>query len=143
MNSSEANTANATNAPVGPQMPLDGSRAGKKPGAPLLRRRSKCRKRPEYKTIRLDKTTQIGRNDPCRCGSGIKYKKCCMRPRPLLPSVRAEMVKQEPVPIESTASQSTEDALAQAKLQAAMGRMNNWGAENKQRLDEDAVAARE
>lgn len=25
---------------------------------------------------------KIGRNDPCLCGSGIKYKKCCM----LLPS---------------------------------------------------------
>ena len=24
--------------------------------------------------------TKIGRNDPCICGSGIKYKKCCGRP---------------------------------------------------------------
>lgn len=23
--------------------------------------------------------TKIGRNDPCPCGSGRKYKKCCMR----------------------------------------------------------------
>ncbi len=22
---------------------------------------------------------QTGRNDPCYCGSGVKYKKCCMR----------------------------------------------------------------
>ena len=22
---------------------------------------------------------QIGRNDPCKCGSGKKYKKCCMQ----------------------------------------------------------------
>lgn len=21
---------------------------------------------------------KLGRNDPCHCGSGIKYKKCCM-----------------------------------------------------------------
>jgi len=21
--------------------------------------------------------TKIGRNDPCPCGSGLKYKKCC------------------------------------------------------------------
>jgi uncharacterized protein YecA (UPF0149 family) len=27
-----------------------------------------------YKTI---KSTKIGRNDPCPCGSGLKYKKCC------------------------------------------------------------------
>jgi uncharacterized protein len=23
--------------------------------------------------------TRIGRNDPCPCGSGKKYKKCCLR----------------------------------------------------------------
>ena len=23
-------------------------------------------------------TTKLGRNDPCPCGSGRKYKKCCM-----------------------------------------------------------------
>ena len=23
-------------------------------------------------------TTKIGRNDPCHCGSGQKYKKCCL-----------------------------------------------------------------
>ena len=22
--------------------------------------------------------TKIGRNDPCPCGSGLKYKKCCL-----------------------------------------------------------------
>ena len=25
----------------------------------------------------LDKRKKIGRNDPCPCGSGKKYKKCC------------------------------------------------------------------
>lgn len=25
------------------------------------------------------KNTKIGRNDPCSCGSGLKYKKCCLR----------------------------------------------------------------
>jgi len=31
---------------------------------------------PKYKTIvRTEK--KIGRNDPCPCGSGKKYKKCC------------------------------------------------------------------
>jgi methionyl aminopeptidase len=24
-----------------------------------------------------EKTTKVGRNDPCPCGSGLKYKKCC------------------------------------------------------------------
>jgi methionyl aminopeptidase len=25
------------------------------------------------------RTVKVGRNDPCPCGSGLKYKKCCMR----------------------------------------------------------------
>jgi len=25
----------------------------------------------------VKKTSDIGRNDPCPCGSGRKYKKCC------------------------------------------------------------------
>ena len=30
-------------------------------------------KRPQRRVIK------IGRNDPCPCGSGLKYKKCCGR----------------------------------------------------------------
>ena len=26
-----------------------------------------------------EKSEKVGRNDPCPCGSGKKYKKCCMR----------------------------------------------------------------
>lgn len=26
--------------------------------------------------------TKVGRNDPCPCGSGTKYKKCCLDKRP-------------------------------------------------------------
>ncbi|MEA1948950.1 MAG: SEC-C metal-binding domain-containing protein, partial [Thermodesulfobacteriota bacterium] len=25
-----------------------------------------------------DRTVKVGRNDPCPCGSGLKYKKCCL-----------------------------------------------------------------
>lgn len=32
---------------------------------------------PERFTVRAQPTA--GRNDPCPCGSGSKYKKCCMR----------------------------------------------------------------
>jgi preprotein translocase subunit SecA len=32
-----------------------------------------AKKRP----VRRDAQKQIGRNDPCPCGSGKKYKKCC------------------------------------------------------------------
>lgn len=31
---------------------------------------------PESGTIRVGEA--VGRNDPCPCGSGLKYKKCCM-----------------------------------------------------------------
>ena len=29
-------------------------------------------------TVR-DSAERIGRNDPCPCGSGVKFKKCCLR----------------------------------------------------------------
>jgi preprotein translocase subunit SecA len=31
---------------------------------------------PVVETRRLDETEKVGRNDPCWCGSGKKYKKC-------------------------------------------------------------------
>lgn len=31
-----------------------------------------------YDTTRIAKSTKIGRNEPCPCGSGKKYKKCCL-----------------------------------------------------------------
>lgn len=34
---------------------------------------------PQYKTwIEVPRKPKMGRNDPCPCGSGKKYKKCCM-----------------------------------------------------------------
>jgi len=43
------------------------------------------------------KTKKTGRNDPCPCGSGIKYKKCCMREneRDSLPRIRPQKVIDE------------------------------------------------
>jgi len=37
-------------------------------------------KKPKMKnfTTPIKKEIQIGRNDNCPCGSGLKYKKCCM-----------------------------------------------------------------
>ncbi len=34
----------------------------------------------QNKTVRKSKSDKIGPNDPCPCGSGKKYKKCCGRP---------------------------------------------------------------
>lgn len=32
---------------------------------------------PPVEPIKADKDKEVGRNDPCPCGSGKKYKKCC------------------------------------------------------------------
>ncbi|MCA9399026.1 MAG: SEC-C domain-containing protein [Candidatus Omnitrophica bacterium] len=32
---------------------------------------------PKPTPIRNDESAKVGRNDPCPCGSGKKYKKCC------------------------------------------------------------------
>ncbi|HEA19694.1 MAG TPA: hypothetical protein ENH87_02100 [Pricia antarctica] len=34
--------------------------------------------RPKLKTKREYLKNKIGRNDPCICGSGKKYKRCCL-----------------------------------------------------------------
>jgi preprotein translocase subunit SecA len=31
----------------------------------------------ENKKVKVSDISKIGRNDPCPCGSGKKYKKCC------------------------------------------------------------------
>ncbi len=36
-------------------------------------------KRPATPVTRASKEAKIGRNDPCPCGSGKKYKKCCLK----------------------------------------------------------------
>lgn len=42
----------------------------------------KARKRKQYvRELRAYKPT--GRNDLCRCGSGKKFKKCCMKAQPV------------------------------------------------------------
>lgn len=33
---------------------------------------------PPPETIKKDKKGETGRNDPCPCGSGKKYKQCCL-----------------------------------------------------------------
>ena len=29
--------------------------------------------------VGIDRPTKPGRNDPCQCGSGKKFKRCCMK----------------------------------------------------------------
>lgn len=40
-------------------------------------------------------TPKVGRNDPCPCGSGRKYKKCCMRAEEGEPALVARLREQE------------------------------------------------
>ncbi len=47
-------------------------------------KKGKTTKKPEVKKKTVKKAkpeVKVGRNDPCPCGSGKKYKKCCGRPK--------------------------------------------------------------
>ena len=44
---------------------------------------------PKQKPITVDKTQKVGRNDPCPCGSGKKYKNCHGRPNQNIDSTQA------------------------------------------------------
>jgi len=39
--------------------------------------RSAPKKSPDYRQMSIVSSDKTGRNDPCPCGSGKKYKKCC------------------------------------------------------------------
>lgn len=41
--------------------------------------RMKEEQMPGYKNETVQAGPKAGRNDPCPCGSGKKYKKCCMK----------------------------------------------------------------
>jgi len=44
----------------------------------LWRRSTPERQMPLTRTTNVRTSPRVGRNDPCPCGSGLKYKKCCM-----------------------------------------------------------------
>ncbi len=59
----------------------------------------KSKKKPERKPKmahprQLKKQPKIGRNDSCPCGSGEKYKRCCLIKRQEYFDKQAEMAKQ-------------------------------------------------
>jgi len=49
--------------------------------ANLWRQNTAKRQAPLARTTDTQADSKIGRNDPCPCGSGLKYKKCCMGKR--------------------------------------------------------------
>lgn len=38
----------------------------------------------------MGKSKKTGRNDPCPCGSGLKYKKCCLQKKEKKPAARGQ-----------------------------------------------------
>jgi hypothetical protein len=63
--------------PLPPLMPYRGGRGSRQSGGG---RRGATTYAPANKTGTVRRATaKVGRNDPCPCGSGKKYKKCCMR----------------------------------------------------------------
>ena len=41
---------------------------------------------------RLDRPDRVGRNDPCPCGSGKKFKKCCLKKQPAEPESPLDVI---------------------------------------------------
>jgi uncharacterized protein YecA (UPF0149 family) len=55
-----------------------GSSAGGATASPAKGRREKPFVPESVEVAPLARTKIVGRNDPCPCGSGKKYKKCCL-----------------------------------------------------------------
>ena len=54
---------------------------------------------------------KVGKNAPCPCGSGKKYKKCCLKKDTLSPELDQEQSQPSPDRIESEKKIITRDAL--------------------------------
>ena len=44
---------------------------------PILDEDKRLEFKREYRLSQMAVSQKVGRNDPCPCGSGKKYKKCC------------------------------------------------------------------
>jgi hypothetical protein len=66
-----------------------------------------------------------GRNEPCRCGSGKKYKKCCL---PLDQTVRAERAKAEREAEEAPPLKDAVEAFTWAEGHLVAEGLSPWGA---------------
>jgi len=61
---------------------------------------------------------KIGRNDPCYCGSGKKYKKCCLEKDEMIKSLESISLEEEmfnPLSYEEVDAYSTEEIINQLK----------------------------
>ena len=63
--------------------------------------------------------SKLGRNDPCHCGSGLKYKRCCQAKDELARLGSAETPRPEPSPAPATDWQSPGPDIMKGQPQAA------------------------
>jgi preprotein translocase subunit SecA len=57
---------------------IERKEASQPPPSPMAQVASRGTARPSKQPVKVA-GTKVGRNDPCPCGSGKKYKKCCGR----------------------------------------------------------------
>lgn len=63
-----------------PELSTDfAKRAPKKPQQQQQPSQAQMPEEPKGQTVRIPPSEKVGRNEPCPCGSGKKYKKCCGR----------------------------------------------------------------
>jgi tetratricopeptide (TPR) repeat protein len=73
--------------------------------------------------------TKLGRNDQCPCGSGVKYKKCC------LPKHEAEAAERARLAAAPTAPPAADRV---AFTQAVRSHLERWTFDNDDHLHEDS-----
>ena len=66
------------------------------------------RKPKRFNSRQLTKQPKIGRNDPCSCGSGKKYKRCCLLKREDYYTKQADIKKQVDELLEKTSQTDIE-----------------------------------
>nr|WP_272917305.1 SEC-C metal-binding domain-containing protein [Halobacillus litoralis] len=54
---------------------------GHKPVELPRQKQAAFKEEPREKVVPFKQDRKIGRNEPCPCGSGKKYKKCCGSPK--------------------------------------------------------------
>lgn len=50
------------------------------------------KKKPKTPLVRAEQ--KIGRNEPCKCGSGAKYKHCCLKKEPVAALIPKDSIKE-------------------------------------------------
>ncbi|MFP4559387.1 MAG: SEC-C metal-binding domain-containing protein, partial [Archaeoglobaceae archaeon] len=62
-------------------------------------------------------TEQVGRNDPCPCGSGLKYKKCCLKDRQKKETEITEKLNTAELSVDTQEENEQEDYEVEPKME--------------------------